>query len=131
MRGSKSREERRDAMCIGAKLCTGKAQTREEAEKLCAEAALVPKPPKKARGRCKIDAAALAACIVESLNGEEITRAKLAPIIATCSGQKVEKGGRENFIKRCFRKNAVTGNMKEAQKLRTMCAAEWKAQEAL
>jgi len=118
-------------MCIGAKICTGKAQSREEAQKLCDEAALVPKPPKKARGKCKIDIAALADCIIKSLDGTEISQAKLAPIIASCTGQKVgkvETPTREKFIKKCFRENMVTGDIKEAQKLRTMCTARWKEQ---
>lgn len=42
MRGSKSKEERQRAMCVGAKLCTGKASNIEEAQHICS----IPKPPK-------------------------------------------------------------------------------------
>lgn len=122
-------EDRKLRFCLGAKVCSGKAKDEEEAEKLCAEAALKPKPPKKTRGKCKIDIAALATCIITSLDGAEISQAKLAPIIASCTGQKVEKTGRENFIKKCFKENMVTGDIKEAQKLRSLCTAKWKEQE--
>ena len=130
-------EDRKRDFCIGAKICSGKAPDEKEAERLCAEAALNPKPPRKTRGKCKIDISALAACIVKSLaegtegtEGGEITAAKLAPIISGCTGQKVEASTREKFIKQCFKENAVTGDIKEAQKLRSMCTARWKEQEA-
>lgn len=42
----KSKQERRQAMCIGAKLCTGKAKNEQEAAIMCA----APKMPKWAKG---------------------------------------------------------------------------------
>ena len=123
-------EDRKRDFCIGAKICSGKAPDEKEAERLCAEAALNPKPLRKPRGKCKIDISALAACIVKSLAEGEITAAKLAPIISGCTGQKVEASTREKFIKQCFKENAVTGDIKESQKLRSMCTARWKEQEA-
>jgi len=46
------KEERRRNFCIGAKICSSKAKTKEEAKRLCEEAALVPKIPKiSGRGR--------------------------------------------------------------------------------
>lgn len=41
MKGSKPREERRFDMCVGAKLCSGKAQTEQEAINVCS----LPKEP--------------------------------------------------------------------------------------
>jgi len=122
-------EDRKLRFCIGAKICSGKSKNEEEAQKLCDEAALQPKAPKKARGQCKIDIASLAACIIASLDGMEISQAKLAPIIAGCTGQKVEISSREKFIKKCFKENMVTGDIKEAQKLRSLCTKMWKEQE--
>ena len=120
-------------MCLGAKICSGKAKDREEAQKLCDEAALLPKAPRKARGKCRIDIAALATCIINSLDGTEISQVKLAPIISACTGQKVEISSREKFIKQCFRENASTSDgiydLKEAQKLRTLCTVKWKERE--
>ena len=136
MRGSKSKEERGRAMCIGAKICTGKAANEAEAEKICAS--LPPKeakPPRAKRGtrsgKCKIDTNALATCVIKSLDGSEVTLATLTTAITSCSGQKVQRPlTRERFIKKCFKENAVTGDIKESQKLRSMCGAAWKEREA-
>ena len=124
--------DRKERFCIGAKICSKKAANEQEAAKLCAEAAANPKPPKpKGVRRGKIDTATLAACVIKGLDGAEISLATLTPIIASCTGQKVTKPlTQEGFIKKCFKENMVTGDMKEAQKLRTMCAAQWKEKEA-
>ena len=124
-----SKEDRKIEFCAIAKQCS-KGLPYEEAEKLCAEAALIPKAPRAKSKKGALDITGLANCIIMALDGSEISQANLVPIIAGCTGQKVEKGGRENFIKRCFKKNAVTGDIREAQKLRTMCSAQWKEQEA-
>ena len=126
-------EDRKRDFCIGAKICSGKASDEEEAGRLCAEAAANPKPPRAKKGRGnKIDAVALATCIIDTLDGTELTRANLVPIIAGCTGQKIEKVlTRESFIKKCFKENAITGDIKESQKLRSMCTAKWKEQEGL
>ena len=42
MQGRKSKQERSQSMCIGAKLCTGKAKTPDEAATICSQ----PKLPK-------------------------------------------------------------------------------------
>ena len=44
--GSKPKEQRKRDFCIGAKICSGKAQTEEEAADLCAKA--LPKWAQKA-----------------------------------------------------------------------------------
>ena len=122
--------DRKERFCLGAKICSGKAKDEQEAAKLCAEAASNPKPPRKARGKCKVIAPDMAACVIRALGGSEINLANLTTAIAGCTGQKVEKPPtRERFIKKCFKENAVTGDIKEAQKLRTMCTAKWKEQE--
>lgn len=123
--------ERKERFCIGAKICSGKANNEQEATKLCAEAALNPKPPKTKKIRSgKIDTSTLATCVIKSLDGSEITLANLTTILANCTGQKVEKTlTRERFIKKCFRENQVTGDIKEAQKLRSLCTGKWKEQE--
>jgi len=47
MKGSKTKEERKHDMCIGAKICSGKASNEQEAEALCN----APKLPKWAKGK--------------------------------------------------------------------------------
>ena len=131
----KSKEERHHDMCIGAKLCSQKAQTEEEAEKLCAEAAVEaatnPKPTTKRKSKCAIDINALAICVIKGIADEELTLANLSPVIAGCAGQKPAKTGREAFIKKCFKENASSGqvDIKEGQKLRSMCSQQWKEEE--
>lgn len=124
--------DRKERFCLGAKLCSGKANNQEEAVKLCAEAAANPKPPKarKARGKCTIDSAALASCVIKLIDNTTNV-SQLGSIIAGCTGQRVEKSlTRESFIKKCFKENIVTGDIKETQKLRSLCTAKWKELEA-
>ena len=45
MQGQKTKQQRQFDMCIGAKICTGKAPNKEEAEKICNQ----PKLPKWAK----------------------------------------------------------------------------------
>jgi len=45
----KTKEERQRNFCVGAKICTSKAKTREEAEKICLEQPV--KEPKPRKGR--------------------------------------------------------------------------------
>lgn len=125
------KEERKLEFCIISKLCSQKAKDREEAKKLCAEAALNPTPNKGRKSKkCKIDTGALAGCIIKALGDSEINLAILATAIADCTGQKAEKPPtRERFIKKCFKENVITGDIRESQKLRSMCNARWKEQE--
>lgn len=125
--------DRKLRFCIGAKTCSGKAKTEEEAARLCAEAAANPKPRKVKRARKgSIDTAALATCVIKNLNGSAITLDNLVPIIADCTGQKVAKPlTRERFIKQCFKENGTPSEMggydiKEAQRLRSFCTVQWK-----
>ncbi len=91
--------DRKQRFCIGAKICSGKSSNEQDAARLCAEAAANPKTPKAKRGRRgKIDTVALASCVIKSLDGSEITLANLAPIIASCTGQKAGPTTREKFI---------------------------------
>lgn len=47
----KTKEERQQDFCIGAKICTGKASSRPEAEKICSEQPAKEPKPRKSRGR--------------------------------------------------------------------------------
>ena len=127
--------DRKERFCIGAKVCS-KGVSREEAAKLCSEAASNPKPQKvrKTRGKCKIDVPTLSACVIKAMEGSELTLANLTTSIAGCTGQKAEKAlTQERFIKKCFKENSTAPlgqyDLKEAQKLRSFCIARWKEQE--
>jgi len=82
--------DRKTRFCTGAKICSGKASTEQEAAQLCAEAAANPKAPRAKRGKFKIDAAAISSCIIRSLDGKEINQANLTSIISSCTGVKAE-----------------------------------------
>jgi len=67
MRGSKPKEQRQFDMCVGAKICSGKAGNEEEAKSIC----LLPKEPKATKVRhanrgqsCEKDVANLAQCMI-------------------------------------------------------------------
>jgi len=123
------KDERKLEFCIVAKGCA-KGLSREEATSICS----LPKPPKEPRVKkprgSKIDAGTLATCVIKGLDGSDPTLANLPPIIASCTGQKAGPTTREKFIKKCFKENSVTGDIKEAQKLRSFCTARWKEQGA-
>lgn len=74
MRGSESKEQRQSDMCQGAKICSGKAKTEEEARYLCS----LPKEPKPAKKRaakgsqsCEKEVLELASCIVERIDVDQ------------------------------------------------------------
>lgn len=126
--------ERKERFCTGAKICSGKAKTEEEARRLCAEAATNPKEPKKPKARrtktanCQKEMKELAKLVAPELG---VSEAILSDVLQKFScGKAEEKPSREKFIKKCFKENAVTGDIKEAQKLRSLCAAKWKESEA-
>ena len=137
--GSKPAEERKLDFCVGAKICSGKAKDREEAVAICS----MPKEPKepkarKTRGKanCGKEMGDIAFCLAPLLNtDDDITISRLTEMLQQCAcGGKVEKPSREKFIKQCFKENSSTGNLqidiKEAQKLRSLCTAKYKEQEA-
>jgi len=79
--------ERKERFCIGAKICSGKANNEQEATRLCAEAASNPKPPKAKRGtkNYAIDSSTLATCVIKTLDNSEITLANLTTAITKCT----------------------------------------------
>lgn len=125
--------ERKERFCLGAKICSGKATTEEEAARLCAEAAANPKPQAKTGTRsrkCKIVAPDLATCILESLSGSEVNLVNLTTAITKCSGQKVVKPPTEkSFLRKCIKESQVTGKMNEMQAIIKKCKIEWNARE--
>ena len=123
-------EDRKLRFCTGAKICSGKAKTEEEARRICLTQPPSPPKERKSRGKGKVDVGALAGCILKTLDGSEINFSNLQPIISNCLGQKAESLTRERFIKKCFKENQITGDIKEAQKLRSFCTDKWKELEA-
>lgn len=86
-------EDRKQRFCLGAKLCSKKAQNEEEAKRLCAEAAANPKPPKKPKGKkiCTLrDLDAITTCVVESIDLGSLTTENMGKVfgdaLRKCSG---------------------------------------------
>jgi hypothetical protein len=93
-----SKEERQANMCIGAKLCTGRASNEDEAAKLCQEAATNPKIPKAAKkGKkfCFTDLPSLSICMASNIDLENLNSANIqqvfADALAKCSGVKAKQ----------------------------------------
>lgn len=107
MRGKgKTQEERHRAMCIGAKLCTGKASTQEQAIRLCVEAAAEPAgEPKKRRisrkllGRdCDEKAETLMTCLLPVMDPKDL-EGSLRRGLAICGcGRKPKKVKKDEGI---------------------------------
>ena len=104
----KTREERARAMCIGAKLCTGKASTEEEAVRLCEEASRAkaeaepsgePKPKRTTRkilGRdCDQKAATLGECLLPILDINDLERSLRRGLAICGCGKKPKKVAEE------------------------------------
>lgn len=72
--GSKPKEQRKLDFCVGAKICSGKAKTREEAERICKEAASLPKTAKAKSGKrssgksCEKEVLELSQCMVQHID---------------------------------------------------------------
>lgn len=81
--GSKPKEQRKLDFCVGAKLCSQKASSREEAERICS----LPKEPKAPKntgnpskkgnpGNNQREIAKLAHCMVDKINIATVTDIK-------------------------------------------------------
>ncbi len=86
-------EDRKLRFCQGAKLCSGKSKTEDEAKRLCIEVAANPKPPKKPRGKkvCTLrDLDAITTCVVESIDLGSLTDENMGKVfgdaLRKCSG---------------------------------------------
>ena len=133
MSGSgKNREERQAGMCIGAKLCTGKASDLEGAKKLCTEAMSQPRKANTVRTRRggKLDVATISACIIPKITDcSSLTQSTLANLISECAsvaGTRVKKPETKNHaINKCIEERAVSGTFAESVSLRKKCLIDW------
>lgn len=127
----KSREERNTGMCIGAKLCTGKAKNEDEALKLCQEASKQPKPEKARKGHGKIDPTAMAQCIIAAAPKGPLTVESLAAVITRCSAGKAKKPQTtKKRVIACVKAGVVTGTNNEIARLYKLCSRQIKEEDA-
>jgi hypothetical protein len=129
-----SKEQRGLEFCAAAKVCSGKQPNHDSAIKFCQANPPEPKAAGSGRsGRGKLDAGAIARCLVPHLGGE-MTVDKLASLISTCSGKaggrRIKKPETKNsFIRKCA-VEAASLKPVDAMKLRAACEKEWKAKLA-
>ncbi len=93
--------DRKLRFCTGAKLCSGKSKSEEEAKAICIEAAKNPKPhnpgkSKRARVACTLkDLGNIAACITAKIDLSTLTQDNMQTVFSealeTCAGGKREK----------------------------------------
>lgn len=132
--------DRKERFCIGAKVCSGKAKTEDEARQIC-----LSEPPKEAKPRksrskksCGADMANIAACAAPKLKEEEnLTFERVTEILQECACGKVSKvkkpiPAEKKFMQDCFKENSagVPPTMKEFARISRFCKTEWKKQEA-
>ena len=90
-------EDRKLRFCVGAKLCSGKSKTEEEARQIC-----LTQPPKEAKPRkrkaganCAQDMATLANCVITAISPQQLTpenfQRVLTETLQQCGCSKVTK----------------------------------------
>lgn len=80
----KTREERQRTMCIGAKLCTKKAATEEEADKICQEAPSKPiksATVKRGTKKCFTQVEPITSCLLGKIETIDLSKVKLSDIL--------------------------------------------------
>ena len=133
MKGQK--EDLKLSYCIGAKVCSGKAPTEEEAREICLTTPKEEKPAKARTSRKAIDIQKMVACatpkIISKIESDaEITEDLISMIFNSCVVTKGKTLSKEKFIKKCFKENSSTGttdvSMPEGARLRSFCVKEYK-----
>lgn len=93
----KTKEERQNEMCLGAKLCSGKASDRKEAEQICS----LPKEPKEPKPRkstrqkvnCEQNMEEITQCIVGKIS-PNTTAEEIYNVLVRCHCKKKPKVAR-------------------------------------
>lgn len=129
MKGTgKTKEQRQRDMCIGAKLCSGKASTREEAEQICINQPPKEPKPRRSSGR-SIDPAKLATCVSGSLELSGLTvenlTARLELAITHCNTGGKGPPTYKRFMTACLKETGGGGTFLTAQADIKKCQTKW------
>ena len=89
-----SGENKRLDFCVGAKVCSGKADTEEEARQICISEPPKPSKTSKTKKSCSSQMKELADCIVESLTPEMLGGPRKLETILTEILQECQCGGK-------------------------------------
>ena len=92
--GSKPKEQRKLDFCVGAKMCSGKATNKEEAQKICLSAP--PKEPtRRSKKNCATDMIKVAECLAPLIKDMELIDAPiLSELLQKCACGKVSKAAK-------------------------------------
>lgn len=127
----KTKEERQVGFCTGAKICSQKATSVEEAEKICREQPpKEPKPRKTRSGKCNTDLAKLASCVstridLESLTAENLA-AQLESAMQKCGSSKpTSKTTYRRFMNSCLKETGGGGDFLTSQRDIKTCQIKW------
>lgn len=125
--------DRKLRFCTGAKICSGKAASEDEARQICISQP--PKEPKKRKARKTVDCgkemARVSACLAPLLveTEEELTISRLTAMLQQCACGKAEKivekiVDKKQFIKACYKENPII-SLKDFAPIRKLCLTKW------
>jgi len=91
-----SGEDKKLGFCVGAKICSGKATSEDQARQICLTEPKKQPKPRKSKKSCGTDMEELAACAVGKLTPEVLSSSRgldriLTEILQECSCGKVTK----------------------------------------
>lgn len=127
----KTKEERQLGFCTGAKICSGKAASVEEAEKICREQPpKEPKPRKTKASKCAIDLATLASCLSRTIDLESLTAENLASQLESAmhscgTTSPTSKTTYRRFMNSCLKETGGGGDFLTSQRDIKTCQAKW------
>ena len=129
----KTKEQRQHDMYIGAKLCSGKAKTPAEGEKMCKDQpAKEPKQRKPRSGKSVTDPVKLATCVATKIDVVTLTTAnlpsRLEEAIKACSTTKsapARPPTYKRFMNACLKEAGAGGDFMTSQPVIKQCQAEW------
>lgn len=103
--------DRKLRFCTGAKLCSGKASTEEQARQICLAEPPKEKKPSKRRTKasCPAEMSALADCVITKVTREDFTRDRLSEALQMCACGTVKKRSRAEKVE-----SELTPEQKEA-----------------
>lgn len=128
-----SREERGQLFCSHAKLCSGKASTLTEAEKICAEAPKTAPAGGTRKRRAKFNPSAMARCLVDRLHESydkvgDISEEGLLIHINECSAATTKKSTYKRFMNSCVKEQGVAKDLPQNLRFIKLCEARWREQ---
>ncbi|MFH1031111.1 MAG: hypothetical protein V1767_00870 [Chloroflexota bacterium] len=125
---SGTHDDRKLSFCAGAKICTGKADTVEEAELICRSQ---PPKPAKISSHGKLNSKDVAVCLLSKITDcNSLTTDTLASYVTECTGKKIKKPeSKKQFIKKCAEEATIKGTFAESVSLQKKCLIQWKQKE--